>query len=202
MNLGHDLDAMLPAGWRERRIVTVDPGLSACGWADYRIGLLGACGYARGEDHWRRGAVHDACRVHAVAEAVAIATEEYPCEAPWTLLVECPQVRRAGRQGHAAGADPQDLVHLALVAGAVVMAIRGLVGAGTQPTALFVRPEQWKGQVPKEIMCARIAARIANEEKSTGAERAALATGLPCASLAHNTLDAVGIGLAALGRTG
>lgn len=100
---------------------------------------------------------------------------------PELVIVELPQVYQARRT------DPSDLIQLAVLVGRVMEVARE-TGA---PVAL-VLPAEWKGQAPKQIVCARA------EEALTEEERGRVD---PCrGTLRHNVLDAVGMGLARLGR--
>lgn len=102
---------------------------------------------------------------------------------PWDVgevaIVEVPQVYQRGK------GDPGDLVAIAF--------------AGGRVTALFhnvkkVTPAQWKGQTPKAIHHARVRAALdPTEEKIVEA--------IDCpASLRHNVLDAIAMGLHEFGR--
>jgi hypothetical protein len=103
--------------------------------------------------------------------------------APDMYVVEVPQVYRFG----GASTDPDDLIQLAGIGGAV--------GSIIKPTsARGYYPRQWKGQVPKEIMIKRIETKLASQEV------AAIVKCPP--SLRHNVVDAIGIGLFHLGRLG
>ncbi len=96
-------------------------------------------------------------------------------------VVERPQVYRHGP------GDPNDLISLALVAGAW--------GGSADRTGLieFVLPRQWKGNVPKDIHQPKILASLDPDERQ-------LVEGIRPKSLRHNVIDAVGIGLWKLGR--
>lgn len=102
-----------------------------------------------------------------------------------TLVLEWPQVYQGGRQK----GDPNDLLPLAALNGA----LRTLFPA---PRLHLPRPSDWKGQVPKDIMGARILSKLTAEEKAVWN-----AAQFP-KSLAHNVLDAVGLGLYSLRRLG
>jgi hypothetical protein len=94
------------------------------------------------------------------------------------LIIELPQVYRAGHQvGRKSGTNPNDLIELAAVVGAI-QACLGL------PTTVYL-PSEWKWQVPKEIVHDRARKRLSSEEI------AVIEQGLPRAGLAHNVWDAV-----------
>ena len=99
------------------------------------------------------------------------------------LVVEVPQVyQQRGWKG-----DPNDLIEVALTAGRIAQAF-------DQAPAEFVRPHAWKGSVPKDVMLLRIT------ESLDGAEQNVLHAAKVPASMKHNVIDAVGLGLWALGR--
>tara|TARA_R110000824_G_scaffold119235_4_gene273236 strand:+ start:181 stop:633 length:453 start_codon:yes stop_codon:yes gene_type:complete len=83
--------------------------------------------------------------------------------------------------------DAHSLLAVARVAGAVV-AHYGF------PRFRLVMPVQWKGQLPKAVCARRTLSKLTEEER----HQIEVA---PCpASLQHNVLDAIGIGLWANGR--
>lgn len=79
--------------------------------------------------------------------------------------------------------DPNDLIGLTLLA--------GFLAGRTSPDALlwFVYPSDWKGQVPKKIHNKRTLAKLGKQEREILGEKSD-----------HNVVDAVGIGLWAIGR--
>jgi hypothetical protein len=93
---------------------------------------------------------------------------------PADRLVERMVVRGGRNKG-----NPQILCDLNLLAGAL----------GND----WVVPHQWKGMLPKEVHQPRILATLSPGEK-------ALVEAIKPASLRHNAVDAVGIGLYRLGR--
>lgn len=83
---------------------------------------------------------------------------------------------------------PMDIVDLAFAAGTV----KGMVRAHWPYCAVTeYQPVRWKGNVPKPIMIRRIRAALSADEL-TRIHR--------IGSKDHNTFDAIGIGLYALGR--
>lgn len=101
-----------------------------------------------------------------------------------TYVYEWPQVYRASKSK----GDPNQLIALAAV-GAAIGA--GLVGA----RVVSVLPDEWSGQVPKKTTGdpwatprgIRVASRLSDYERA-------------CVPKVHDAIDAVGIGLHALGR--
>lgn len=99
------------------------------------------------------------------------------------IVVELPQVYvRARSKG-----DPNDLINVAFAAGKVVGSLRS-----DETTVTTVKPAAWKGQVPKHIIEARVKKALSATE---------LDNVVQCKpNLMHNVWDAVGIGLAYMGR--
>lgn len=100
-----------------------------------------------------------------------------------TLVIERPQVYKA----QFLKGDPNDLVDLALMGGALSGILHGKCRA-----TLFYLPCEWKGQVVKAAMNARIKKRLSEDEQRR--------IDWPAKSLQHNVWDAIGIGLKAVGR--
>lgn len=84
--------------------------------------------------------------------------------------------------------NAQDLIRVATVGAAVA----GMVS----PDLRFVTPNDWKGQVPKEVMFRRVEKLLTSEEMTTLLRDV---SAYPV-NLRHNVYDAVGIGLYATGR--
>jgi len=103
------------------------------------------------------------------------------------LAIEFPRVRDKRTQRRAKkGTDPNDLVDLAGIVGAIL--------ATVDAVSTVWLPEEWKGQVPKEIHNARAIARLSPEELVNVPKR-------PRAKdFDHNVVDAIGIGLHYSGR--
>jgi hypothetical protein len=86
--------------------------------------------------------------------------------------------------------DPNDLLPLAGCSAAATARLR-------PDEAVAVRPDEWKGQAPTDtVVRARVAARLFPVEALVLGRAEALAG----KTLGHNVLDAVGIGLWAVGR--
>ena len=143
-------------------LLAIDPGLSTLGWAFFEGGELKDCGLSRtvAKDLYSRIEHHRA------------SIRRYSDLGP--VVVE----RMAWRGKHNKG-NPQDLMDLSLLAGAL----------GTH----WLLPGEWKGSVPRDVEQQRSEAALNDYERSLlGAVRPA--------SEAHNAWSAVGIGLSALGR--
>ncbi len=99
--------------------------------------------------------------------------------------VEVPRIYPGGKTK-----NPNDLITLALYSGAVEFYL-SLV-RGFQVKRVF--PQDWKGQLPKEVTIARIQKRFPE------AKRTVDALDLPATS-AHNVYDAIGIALHIAGHS-
>ena len=96
------------------------------------------------------------------------------------FVIERPQVYVRGKSK----GDPNDLITIALVA--------GMVAGATSQSFEYVLPREWKGQVPKAVHSLRIEKKLSQKE----IERIEKCP----ASIRHNAIDAIGIGLWKLGR--
>lgn len=152
-------------------LLAIDPGLRGVGLAKFTDGLLYWAGYIRNPEKKGRGPwAWDAMRSEVSVHLGYGAVDE--------LAVELPRVYPKMKT------DPNDLIDLAGVLGCLV--------ASCNPTRIITyAPSDWKGQVPKDIMNARVWAKLSDDEKA-GVQRVGAKD--------HNTLDAIGIGLKALGR--
>jgi hypothetical protein len=108
---------------------------------------------------------------------------DVPSCSPTDLVIEIPQVYPHRAQK----GDPNDLITVAFGAGLI---------AGRFPKARLrlVKPHQWKGTVPKEIHNRRVLAAL------TEGERVVAESAKVQASVRHNMIDAIGLGLWHLGR--
>lgn len=89
-------------------------------------------------------------------------------------VIEAPRIRRRHPR-------PQDLITLALLTGQI---------AAHYPNHQLVPPEQWKGQMPKDVCWRRVLTRLLPTEMAL----------VRTAGADWNCRDAVGLGLWALGR--
>jgi hypothetical protein len=161
----------------QNSLVAVDPGLHQCGVALWQNGRLVWADLVRNPDSVPgQGALCAREMGFAVGESVRPYTPKRLISGALPLVIEVPQVYTRGR-----GGDPNDLIDLACVVGAVMANFNGAI--------YTYRPAQWKGQVPKEVCHARARARLTPEEI------AIVAANCP-PSLAHNVWDAVALGLA------
>jgi hypothetical protein len=153
-------------------LVSVDPGVKEAGVAVFEDQELVAAWLERGED-W----LETAQNVYRQIDL------RYPSEVARGIawVIEIPQVYTQNKLK----GDPNDLIQLALVAGAL--------GSLTHTDDLRNRfitylPRQWKGQTPKKTMNKRVQGRLSREEL----ERVELPR---AESLQHNVWDAIGIGM-------
>jgi len=135
----------------------------------------GAClGWAYFEGGLLRGCGLSRTKAKTVDERAAHHRRELACFFPDRVVCE-----RMTWRGRRSKATPQDLMDLNVIAGAL----------GRE----WVTPAQWKGHAPKEIHQPRIL-------KALDARERELVSCVKPPSLRHNAIDAVGIGLFALGR--
>lgn len=146
-------------------IVSVDPGVRDAGVAVWRSeGVLFEASLVR-SDSWL-----------SVARKIRDSLGGIDVE---ELVIERPQVYVASRSK----GDPNDLITLALMAGATVADVTN----GRDISVVEYRPAQWKGQVPKHVMTQRTIRSLSDDERDRVQ---------PCPrSLAHNVWDAIGLGL-------
>lgn len=146
------------------RIIAVDPGTEQAGFALFENGKL-----IQAELIKEKGSLkeHRAWRVSCRIGELLVPGA--------TLVIEHPQVYARSPS------DPDDLLALALVVGGVLALHKG---------GEIVRPREWKGQVPKNLMTARILRQLDADERAL------------CKQINdnHNVLDAVGIGIWKLKR--
>lgn len=127
-----------------------------------------------------------------VQEAMSLASYHLEQLEITACTIEIPQVYGAGQQK----GDQNDLISLALVAGAWA----GICEDRYDVSARFVRPAEWKGQVPKAVMHARLwPSRTRPGALGEHEGQIVRALGLPKRD-AHNVYDAVCMGLKFTGR--
>lgn len=156
------------------RVLSCDPGLRGSGVGVFEDGKLVRAAYVKSPERIERGPPAWRAMAHAVSGWVGTDSID-------TLVLEVPQVYRAGQQK----GDPDDILQLAGVDGAVV----GMIWSSSVKWYL---PREWKGQVEKSIMVRRI-------EKLLTPEEVSVIEACP-ASLRHNIIDGIGLGLFYLKR--
>lgn len=164
-------------------LLAVDPGIRGCGVAAFDGGRLLHAAYVKS----RYATGNRAEEAADMARAVARWCSDLALS-PRELVVEWPRVyadmiRRGSK--HVAGKDPNDLLPLAGVDGALAALFVGC-------RATSYAPSEWKGQMPKEVCHARTRLRLDSAE-------VVIYVGLTKV-LDHNARDAVGLGLHHLGR--
>lgn len=166
-------------------LLTIDPGLTCCGWALFRDMALVKAGLSRSKSETIEERTRDHFNNFTMANLLDKAD---------IVIVEKPQVY----QQRLWKGDPNDLIDLAIVVGGIV--------ANTRPTVIVqtVTANQWKGQTPKNVTDARTRRALTKRgeqyilQNPTGLGQP---KGTP-EKLLHNMIDAVAIGLAYLHREG
>lgn len=157
------------------RLMAIDPSLRATGWALFVDGELKTGGIVKTDPN------EDAAKVaHVVAKHLSLELDS--CHA----VIEKPQIY----QGRKSKGNPNDLVGVALIAGAC---------AAWAKTTVFITPHDWKGTIPKDILPRYIIHKRNEKELSPEActvYRKCLASWAQ--GIRHNFVDAVGIGLYAI----
>lgn len=165
-------------------VLAIDPSIAETGWAVFAMGELRGAGLAHLPPSWRLKTRAERC--DAMARTIRAGALGVGCQHPGDCVIEMPVVRNilsAGSKG-----DPNDLILLAVLCGAI--AHDQLV---SDARVTLVKPEEWKGQTPKDITTERAKSRLSPSEIAR--------VQLPSAAgLAHNVWDAIGIGLWAIGR--
>lgn len=165
-------------------VIAVDPGIRGCGISRFTDGKLTWCAYM----------LNPVDKGAGVVAAVAMAKALEHCIWPRSfVLVEWPQTYG----GRAAKGDANDLFPLAGVDAAICM-IAQMNGC----TYENVTPHEWKGSVPKgannenAIIRNRVESRLDQHELAVFHDSV---DGM-AKKYGHNVIDAVGIGLHAVGR--
>lgn len=161
--------------------VAIDPGLRGCGFAVFEIESreLVSASYVKNPT---AGDDFEAARSMALSLHIAYATIKPAMPAPAMLWGECPRSYSAGKQK----GDQNDLIHLA---GFMYAIAHQFSGGSTLLTRYY--PREWKGTIDADQMLDRIIERLSGDENARVRKAGALT---------HNVIDAVGIGLHALGR--
>lgn len=160
-------------------LLAVDPGVRACGVALFEDEQLVAADWVRTKEE----------ALPKAADALATAVGRWAQRAgsgfPDYVVIERPKVY----ENREHEVDKDDLISLAIVAGAVWEGLAGFARDGE-----FVLPREWKGQVPKDVHNARVMKHLEPEER-------AIVHRVKCTpKQIHNVIDAVGLGLWAVDR--
>jgi hypothetical protein len=156
-------------------LLSVDPGVNEAGVAVWEDARLTSAWLAQGGG-WLETARSIKARLY----------DSYPLSIieGLELAIERPQVYTQNRLK----GDPNDLIDLALMAGALVGMVEIEIGGIT----LYL-PRQWKGQLPKDVTTERSQKKLSKDERAV--------IELPrSVGKQHNVWDAVGIGLRHLRR--
>lgn len=166
-------------------IISIDPGLNHVGcalWGDK--GSLLFASLVRNPDSRDkkkpRPEIWNAAASAVVRRISGLAVIGADLHSSIGIVVEIPVVRQRG----SGKGDPNDLIDVAGVAAACVSQLKATIGAYV---AWAPRPEEWKGQLPKEVSEARVG------EKLTNAELQVIEP--PPPGLMHNVIDAIHLGL-------
>lgn len=162
-------------------VVAIDPGVRALGWARADGGRIVACGVSRVSSAY---ALEDVARAHAAQIRHDAGLEPAP-RTPLSAVVESMRWRP-----NDPASQPNDLLDVQTV-GAIAAT---MIGGGFAPR--LVRAQEWKRNLPKAIMHARLEAVLSEDEREI--VRSALARA-PKAN-AKEILDACGISVYASGR--
>lgn len=158
--------------------LAIDPGIRGCGVAIFEDSTLEEALYIKNPSKTGNGIPEIATMAEGIYEWLGGS-----CCGPDVrrLILEWPQIYRAGRSK--AGVDANDLLPLA--------GLNCMLAKMWPAVVQVYKPHEWKGQVPKVIMCDRIRSRLSETEltKISGTK-----------SVLHNVWDAVGLGLHDLGR--
>lgn len=155
-------------------LLSIDPGLTCCGWAYWRDSKLVRCGLLRTKEKTLEGRI----KAHAGFTADA-----------QVLVIEKPEVY----QQRFLKGDPRDLANLAAVVGGIIAAFPG--------RAHTFFPKQWKSQLPKTVSERRTLSKLSEVEKQV--VKNPQVYGQPISappSLLNNMMDGIGLGLFFLQR--
>lgn len=153
------------------RVLAVDPGAHSAGWALFEDDILLSAHFAEGAGVAQR-----------VSDTVSYASR---------IVVEVPQVYSGAKVAAPSG----DLINVAYHAGEIVGTVKARQ-IGWVCAVEAIPPARWKGQAPKDVIHGRVRACL--DAVETAVLESCL-TRIP-ARFRHNALDAVGIGLWAIGR--
>ena len=170
-------------------LLSIDPAVTHFAYAHFERAPAGnsqvliACGLVRFNDFEELTLLADIVKRTAVGGMSMNQTGD-------AVVIEKPQVYA---QRNWKG-DPNDLIDVALTAGIVA-------GVFDCRFNEFVRPHEWKGNAPKEVIEKRVVTVLeVNELKALAAAQDLPKRKLVTARMMHNVVDAVGIGLWKLNR--
>jgi hypothetical protein len=161
--------------------VAIDPGIRGCGVAMFNGQELELAEYVKNPCEKGNGPLECYFMARAIVEWTLPEPEIYDYSYH-EIVCEWPQVYTKGK------GDNNDLLALAGVDAAIFSTF---VASGIDCTVKHFLPKEWKGQTPKAVCHQRVKNALSAEEQKRIKGTA---------YLLHNVLDAVGIGLFALGR--
>jgi hypothetical protein len=166
-------------------LLAIDPGKKALGWSAWAAGELLSAGIARLPRGFRLQG-----EASLGAQAVELASQ-VPTGAEEAVVERMVQYPTRGRRDSVQRQDAlaNDLLDLQAIGG--IVAARCVTGG-----IYFATPHEWKGELPKEVVILRVRNLLSEGEAKT--LEGALED-IP-ASLRHNALEAVGLGLWRLKR--
>lgn len=161
-------------------ILSVDPGVGGTGWALLRAdsGRLEQWGTLHGRGNWAQ----KARQIMIGFEKLFAIRKDYIGQ----VYIESPVFMR-GYGGYTT-ASSGDLVKLAMLCGAMYLwSLKR-----EQHGVMLVEPSKWKGQLPKKICNDRVLAILNRMEPYTSTAE--------IGRISNHALDAIGLGLWALGK--
>lgn len=171
------------------RILAVDPGLDT-GFALFDPegeAHVVPKGLATAPSHRKRG--------HGALIECGVRSKKCPLPAPAADIVEVfgerPRIYPNSK------VPPSDIITLAIRAGEAIGPYRYPADGSTGSKVTYYEPSEWKGSVAKNVHHSRLWGHLGPAERALVAE---VAAGM-APSKRHNMMDAIGIGLFALGRT-
>lgn len=171
-------------------LISIDPGLNNVAYALWREKQLVSAGlvknpYSR-DKKLQRPEIWYAAASALVRKVAGLQVMEVDIHEPLEIIMELPKVRQRG----SGKGDPNDLIDVAGVAACVIGQFKTSIGAFV---AWSPSPEDWKGQLPKEISAQRVTAALSETETQ--------AIEMTVAGLMHNVMDAIHLGLVYLKRS-
>lgn len=147
----------------------IDPGVHCVGWAKFNAGSFLSCGLLQSEKSIEDSAIYFAAYMRKLGNM---------------YVIEVPQIYTPRKMK----GDPNDLINVALVAGAI---------GGASVKTKYVRPHTWKGSIPKTKNLQDYIIHKRNLKTLQGVYLQQYVDSLKeCpVALRHNIVDAVGIGL-------
>lgn len=170
-------------------LLALDPSVRSPGMAIFRDAVLIFAGRLSLKKTAQN--IGDGERWDCVAEAIVSWANDHDCIHPDTIVYERPQIYTAAKSK----GDPNDLIGLAAVGAATVARFRG--HRFTKPAVLTPTPAEWCGQLPKAT---RGSAKVSPRAQRILSRLSPLE--LQRVPDQHDALDAIGLGLHALGRLG